>query len=579
MGHANGNGVAERLPPHNLEAERAVLGSMLRDNACIEGMREVLGADSFYTDAHQKIYRAVVALHERGGAVDLVLLSDELKSREQINDVGGYGYLGELWGAAPTAANVEHYARAVREREQQRDLIHLATELLRDSYDQVQPAGVLLERAVTRAEEIRELRSSGQLEAEWKPPSPWPEPLAPEAFHGLAGDVVRAIDPGTEADPAAILIQLLTAFGNVIGRSGHYMVGVKAHYPNLYTVVVGQTARARKGTSWSWVRVLFPNDWTDDWSRRCRSGLSTNEGLIRHLRDDPPEGRGDKRLLTVEEEFAAVLRCASRDGNTISSGLRQLWDGDSASTLTRKDPLEVEGAHFSLIGHCTREELTHSLTETDKANGLANRIIWMAAKRSKLIPRSNGALHLGDLESRVCNAVARARRAGRMRWSAEAGRAWDAGYEALTQDRPGLLDLITCRAEAQVVRLSLIYALLDGEDDIGLVHLQAALAVWRYSYASCRWIFGGDDGTGDDDADEILAYLQAAGRKGLTKTEIHRLFNGNRTAKQIDHALGVLVQADLVVPGRNASGGRAAVPWRAKSCVGAKYPTNPQVPC
>src|SRR5262245_26458705 len=127
--------------PRSPEAERSVLGSMLRDNAVIGDVVQLLRVEDFYADAHQKVFQAVVTLHDRGGQpVDLVLLAEELKQRGQLEDVGGYAYIAELWDAAPTAANAEHYARVVRDRALVRGLIHAGTEILADAYAQGMPA-------------------------------------------------------------------------------------------------------------------------------------------------------------------------------------------------------------------------------------------------------------------------------------------------------------------------------------------------------------------------------------------------------------------------------------------------------
>src|SRR4051794_15580725 len=141
------NEAADRLPPQNREAERSVLGSMLRDNGVIGDVLQILKFDNFYSDAHQKIFQGISAIYDRGHPVDLVILSDYLKEQKQLDDVGGYAYLGELWDAAPTAANAEYYARIVRDKALVRGLIHASTEILRDSYDQGQPAEELLETA------------------------------------------------------------------------------------------------------------------------------------------------------------------------------------------------------------------------------------------------------------------------------------------------------------------------------------------------------------------------------------------------------------------------------------------------
>jgi replicative DNA helicase len=137
----------DKLPPQNLDAERAVLGSMLRDNTVIDDVRLLVGRESFYTDAHQRIFSAIVALHDAGLRVDLVTLAEELHRRKDTENIGGPAYLAELWDAAPTSANAEHYARIVREKGMARALIHVSNEILRDAYDQVQPAEELVAAA------------------------------------------------------------------------------------------------------------------------------------------------------------------------------------------------------------------------------------------------------------------------------------------------------------------------------------------------------------------------------------------------------------------------------------------------
>ena len=124
--------VADRLPPQNRDAERSVLGSMLRDNGIIGDVVQIVRYDNFYSDAHQKIFQAIVALYDKAHPADLVTLADYLKEQKQIEDIGGYPYLAELWDAAPTAANAEYYARIVRDKATIRNLIHAGSQILRD---------------------------------------------------------------------------------------------------------------------------------------------------------------------------------------------------------------------------------------------------------------------------------------------------------------------------------------------------------------------------------------------------------------------------------------------------------------
>jgi replicative DNA helicase len=152
----------DRLPPHSPEAERCVLGSMLRDNGMIGDVLQIVRTENFYADAHQKIFQTMVALYEQGHPIDLMTLANKLQEQKQIEDIGGYGYLAELWDAAPVAANAEYYARIVREKALIRHLIHAGTEVLRDAYDASLPADELLESAERRILDIAQMGITGQ---------------------------------------------------------------------------------------------------------------------------------------------------------------------------------------------------------------------------------------------------------------------------------------------------------------------------------------------------------------------------------------------------------------------------------
>jgi replicative DNA helicase len=155
-------GGPERLPPQNRDAERSVLGSMLRDNGVIGDVVQIVRTENFYQDAHQKIFQGIVTLYDRGHPADLVTLADLLKQQDHLEDVGGYAYLAELWDAAPTAANAEYYARIVRDKAVVRSLIHAGNEILRDAYDASQPADDLLEGAERKILDIAQLGVTGQ---------------------------------------------------------------------------------------------------------------------------------------------------------------------------------------------------------------------------------------------------------------------------------------------------------------------------------------------------------------------------------------------------------------------------------
>lgn len=159
---ANEQGSPERLPPHNREAERGVLGGMLRDNALIPEVVQLVRAADFYVFAHQKIFEAMSALAvDRGQPADPVTLANYLKEMQLVEDVGGYAYLVELWEAAPSAGNAKYYADIIRQKSLVRHLIHTCNELSADAFDQSMSAQELLDAAERRILEIADMGVTG----------------------------------------------------------------------------------------------------------------------------------------------------------------------------------------------------------------------------------------------------------------------------------------------------------------------------------------------------------------------------------------------------------------------------------
>jgi Protein of unknown function (DUF3987) len=393
----------------------------------------------------------------------------------------------------------------------------------------------------------------------------WPT-LYPAAYHGLAGQVVRALEPHSEADPAGMLAVLLAAFGNLTGPGPHAVAGAANHPPRLNVVLVGDTSRSRKGTAQAavdQVLALAAPTWFAD---QVRSGLASGEGLIAAVRDGDGDDLGtlDRRLLVVEPEFARVLAVAGRDGSTLSAILRQLYDSGTVRVMTRRDPLRATGVHVSVIGHVTQEELRRSLSVVEAANGFGNRLLYVCVRRSKLLP--HGGHHdpalLDHLAAQVAAAVDRAQRVGAMTRSAAANLAWEQAYTRWAQQVPGgLAGALTARPEAHALRLSLAYALLDGSPVIEPEHVAAAVAVVDYAEQSARYVFG--DALGDDIADRLLEELRAAGAEGLDGETQRALFSRHVKADRLAQARAELERRGLITTERQETGGRPRLVSRA----------------
>jgi hypothetical protein len=417
-----------------------------------------------------------------------------------------------------------------------------------------------------------------------EPIDAWPV-LDVRALRGVIGELVRAIEPHSEADIVALLIQGLLAFGSTVHRSAYFSAEADRHYMNLNAILVGETAKGRKGTSWGYIRRSFAAVDPDWASTRVLNGLSSGEGLIWAVRDEiskeePIREKGrptgeyqtvvvdpgvtDKRLLVLESEFASTLRVMGRDGNTLSAVIRQAWDSGDLRTMTKNCPAVATGAHISLIGHITKDELCRLIEATEASNGFCNRFLWLCVKRSKALPEGGhfDETALAPLIQGLHQAVQFGRGAGELKRDEGARANWQAVYPELSEGKPGLLGAVISRAEAQVMRLACLYALQDMSYVVTTDHLTAALAVWEYCEASARYIFG--QRLGDPIADELLTALRKH-PTGMTRTEIRDWFGRNRKAHEIDRGLTLLAKQGLARKEEWQSGGRPIERWFAVS--------------
>jgi Protein of unknown function (DUF3987) len=376
----------------------------------------------------------------------------------------------------------------------------------------------------------------------------------------------------------------LVGFGSIVGKGPHFIVEADVHHANEFINLVGRTAKARKGTSWGHVARLL-REVEQLWAQEhIATGLSSGQGLIWHVRDpilkrervkdrgkparyeevEADPGVSDKRLLVVEPEFASVLKLAEQRESTLSAVLRNAWDARDLRILNKNSPVKSTGAHISVIGHITAEELKRYLSTTEAANGFGNRHLWFCAQRSKVLP-DGGVIDpeaWAALRAELAEAVAFAKSAGVIARDDSARELWREVYPELSEGRPGLTGAMLARAEAHVMRLAMLYALLDRSASITAEHLLAALALWDYCERSVRYVFG--DRLGDPVADEVLRLIRGS-PGGITRTDMMSFFQRNVSSERIGRALGLLVQHRLARCEPVKTGGRPAERWFAMS--------------
>lgn len=381
-------------------------------------------------------------------------------------------------------------------------------------------------------------------------------------FYGPLGELAMLAADGTEIDPVAVYFQSITAFAAYIGQAKHFYIGEDRHESRFFTAIVGNSSRARKGTSFKPVERAIRKV-EDTYNKASKSllaksplvikngGLSSAEGLIYAVRDESDqvtgkemkplwEGVDDKRLLIVEGELGSVFKVCQREGNTLSPLLRVAWDGGTLSPMTKNSRLTATNPHVNIIGHITNYELKSLLSGNDIYNGLVNRMLWACVRRTGKIPfpKRMDQSKLLNIAIRISQAILKTESADadEIRMSDEAREFWGKLYQELSADLPGVLGAATSRNEALASRLALLFCVLDGEQTISLSHIKAADAVVSFSMASCRYLFT----VPSSEAPDSQKLLAALSKGPLTQTEISKLFNNHKSRTELASLLGDL---------------------------------------
>lgn len=379
----------------------------------------------------------------------------------------------------------------------------------------------------------------------------WPV-LEQAAFHGPLGEIVAAVGPETEADPPALLLSLITAFGSAVLQP-HARISAINHQARIFVAVVGDTSAGAKGESWATVEGIMGHADPDWFRHNVVGGFASGEAVIADLAADET---APSRLI-VEREFAALIARARRDGSILSPVLRAAWDGSPLENRRAGTTVVAHSHHIGVLAHITPDELRRLLRPSEIANGFGNRFLYALVRRSKVLPfgGSLSQARLSAFGAGVAAALEQARSLSRLEFSDEARKLWVDFVEQVTR-RPsrGLVGDLTARARPHALRLAVVYAAADGSRLIEPEHVQAAAAVWRFSDASVRVIF--DTATGDPLADRLLIATRTAAERGLSLSEQRHALGHNYSAAVLRDAGDVLVALGLGEREKRQTGGR-----------------------
>ncbi|MBZ4016129.1 DnaB-like helicase N-terminal domain-containing protein [Streptomyces purpurogeneiscleroticus] len=568
--------LAGSTPPQDLEAEQSVLGAMLLTPQAITDVIGTTDPGDFYRPAHETIHRAICDLYDRGQSADPITVADHLGKRGDLGRVGGASYLHTLVQAVPTAANAEYYAEIVREKAERRRLIEAGTRLVQAASAPDTDAEELRATVLRQITELtaRPTEPSDDDAAPSGPPNPLydrrpglhrphrPGPTPhPDVFCGWLGDTVRELDPTTEADPIAVLANLLSAAGAVIGRRPHLMIGNDRHPTLIWALTIGPTSSGRKGSATSTARRVLAEALPDFFGpEHTPRGLNSGEGLIEYVKDDDSDDAShasiDKRLWVLESEYAVTMSRGRREGSSLPGVLRQAWDGDSLGSMVR-DSLKATDPHIAILGHITPEEFRAKMQDSEMAGGTYNRFLPIFCHRNLILPGSRGASPelVANLASGWRTVLEDAARVDEVKFSPGAWELYcDQVYPALSDDSAGgVIAQFTARAAPYVQRVAMVYALCDHTDTISETHMRATWQLLNYARASAVHLLG--DTTGDPKVNKLAEAVRAAGPDGLTADRIRRLFK-NTTRAERDRLAAELLDLPGYSRHQKPTGGR-----------------------
>jgi len=400
--------------------------------------------------------------------------------------------------------------------------------------------------------------------------------LHPDAYHGIIGDILIAVEPETEAHPAGVLVALLSMFGNAVGCGAWVTVGGRRHHPALYAAICSRTSGG-KGDAYAVARYVIGKADLPYTVAAIAQGVGSGEGLVERVRDELATvdkkgspihipGSPEKRCLLRLSELSRGFKAGRRESSTLSEMLREAWDGEPIHIPNRGgNALTATGYSVGVIGDITPGALSKLLsTGTESVDGYANRFLWVMTQRVRMLPFGGELVKADAFAPKLSAVLDKAKGMGEVAIGEDAKALWCEVYPTLLASADTVPH--TDRARPYALRLSLIYALADGEKVIRECHLKAALALWDYCRESARSLFGsGAPLAALSEPDPLWLRLLNAitGTPGVKRSELTVAFKNTDKAEAIGKALEGLRAKGLAYSAKATgdAGGAPAERW------------------
>ncbi|MCX7099622.1 MAG: DUF3987 domain-containing protein [Methylococcales bacterium] len=387
-----------------------------------------------------------------------------------------------------------------------------------------------------------------------------PKPNDP-MFYGFVGELARIASQGTGLNRVAVSTAFLSFLAANVGRDTFLMVGDTIHHPRLFTLHIGRSGQGGKGDSQQIthrIRRRIENTHSGLLGLSHSGGLSSREGLAGLIHDGHGENKAidDKRLWVIESEFANVLHQSRRDGNTLSTALRDAWDGSDIKPATKSRSVASSAPHIGIHANITPSELKELARSRDINNGFFNRFLMVYSENIDHVafPKPTPQTVIDNLADQAADIIQYAKggypastNGQQMHLSEPAQTYYTNIYKGLRKPFDSeIISALLERRAPYMLRLAMLFALTNKTHVIEPKHLQAALAWVNYAVDTVKFVFA-DQSTSPQaretraNADKILSFLQSYPNGASLKELNNDCFKKNLSSPKIQTALSYLL--------------------------------------
>lgn len=371
--------------PHSLEAERAILGSILLDNEAIDLAAKTISADDFFSQANRLTWRKMLELRQAARLIDLVTLVDEFSQAAELEKVGGATYLASLTDGVPGGkSGVSQYARIVKDHSLRRQAITLANNLAARGFDGSEDVHAVIESLQQQVEELASRNGRGDVKAieadvkkEEKPRIVYPD-MPEEAWYGITKLYRSAVENTSQASNNYHLASFYAAFAAVMGRSA-YTFMTQRIYPSLYVVFVGRAGGARKGTAIRYTIELAtdidPTIYEAD-QMDSRESFIREIGAVQAAASDPESQKSLRVILRLDELRKFLEKAQQKGVSNITTFLCELYDCPRHVQVLTGEKAKCKEP-FLIMDAATSPSYLESLTSKEVEGGLGRRMLFI----------------------------------------------------------------------------------------------------------------------------------------------------------------------------------------------------------